>query len=303
MYSIYSTYSLASFPPHIHTQTHTQPLIWRSSTSSIKLHQIMRFGSAAHLPSLSLFLLILHPAQCWRHMALSSRHCFKGRVSYHLFFISHSISANKRTNNQSCSLGSPCFLVPLLLLQLYAVCPYMAIELCNHRQFGLISVIVTGVINTLAPTGGFEVKAWLQSIHYQINNMVLSRQPGNHKTRGSSSFEKCRRSIWDFILMLNINNSAFYQNRASGSLMGIDRWGKMQEVTMSVAQSCQRDRLNGFRPLVNPFSNVLTFPQPPPSSVLLTMPGSSLDLHLLLCFLNRCVPLWFFLFFFFKAHN
>lgn len=131
--------------------------------------------------------------------------------------------------------------------------------------------------------------------------MVLSRQPGNHKTRGSSSFEKCRRSIWDFILMLNINNSAFYQNRASGSLMGIDRWGKMQEVTMSAAQSCQRDRLNGFRPLVNPFSNVLTFPQPPPSSVLLTMPGSSLDLHLLLCFLNRCVPLWFFLFFFFKS--
>lgn len=179
----------------------------------------------------------------------------------------------------------------------------MAIELCNHRQFGLISVIVTGVINTLAPTGGFEVKAWLQSIHYQINNMVLSRQPGNHKTRGSSSFEKCRRFIWDFILMLNINNSAFYQNRASGSLMGIDRWGKMQEVTMSVAQSCQRDRLNGFRPLVNPFSNVLTFPQPPPSSVLLTMPGSSLDLHLLLCFLNRCVPLWFFLFFFFSKHT
>lgn len=39
----------------------------------------------------------------------------------------------------------------------------------------------------------------------------------------------------------------------------------------------------------------------PPSSVLLTMPGSSLDLHLLLCFLNRCVPLWFFLFFFFQS--
>lgn len=265
----------------------------------------MRFGSAALLPSLPLFLLTLHPAQCWRHMALSLRHCFKGRVSYHLFFISHSISANKRTNNQSCSLGSPCFLVLLLLLQLCAVCPYMAIELSNHRkrQFGLICVIVTGAINTLAPTSGFEVKAWLQSIHYQINNMVLSRQPGSHKTRGSCSFEKRRRSIRDFILMLNINNSAFYQNRASGSLMGIDRWGKMQEVTMSFAQSCQRDRLNGFRPLVNPFSNVLTFPQPPPSSVLLTMPGSSLDLHLPLCFLNRCFPLWFFLFFFFKAHN
>lgn len=66
---------------------------------------------------------------------------------------------------------------------------------------------------------------------------------------------------------------------------------------MSVAKPCQRDGLNGFRPLVNLFSNVLTFPQPPPSSVLLTMPGSSRDLHLPLCFLNRCFPLWFFIFF------
>lgn len=63
---------------------------------------------------------------------------------------------------------------------------------------------------------------------------------------------------------------------------------------MIVAKLCQRDGLNGFRPLVNLFSNVLTFPQPPPSSVLLTMPGSSRDLHLPLCFLNRCFPLWFF---------
>lgn len=82
-------------------------------------------------------------------------------------------------------------------------------------------------------------------------------------------------------------------------LMVTDRRGKKQEVTMIVAKLCQRDGLNGFRPLVNLFSNVLTFPQPPPSSVPLTMPGSSRDLHLPLCFLNRCFPLWFFLLFFF----
>lgn len=80
--------------------------------------------------------------------------------------------------------------------------------------------------------------------------------------------------------------------------MGTDRPGKMQEAPLSAAKLCQRDGLNGFRPLVNLFSNVLTFPQPPPSSVLLTMPGSSRDLHLPLCFLNRCFPLWFFLIFF-----
>lgn len=79
--------------------------------------------------------------------------------------------------------------------------------------------------------------------------------------------------------------------------MVTDRRGKKQEVTMIVAKLCQRDGLNGFRPLVNLFSNVLTFPQPPPSSVPLTMPGSSRDLHLPLCFLNCCFPLWFFLFF------
>lgn len=87
------------------------------------------------------------------------------------------------------------------------------------------------------------------------------------------------------------------RNRVGGSLTGTDRQGEMEEVTVSVAKLCQRDGLNGFRPLVNLFSNVLTFPQPPPSSVLLTMPGSSRDLHLPLCFLNRCFPLWFFLFF------
>lgn len=130
-----------------------------------------------------------------------------------------------------------------------------------------------------------------------MNSLALSRQAGSHQTRGSSSFEKRRRLIWVFIFMVNINSSAFCQNRASGSLMSTDRWGKMKEVTTSVARSCQRHRLNGFRPLVNPFSNVLTFPQPPPSSVLLTMPGSSLDPHLPLCFLNCCFPLWFFLFF------
>lgn len=68
---------------------------------------------------------------------------------------------------------------------------------------------------------------------------------------------------------------------------------------MIVAKHCQRDELNGFRPLVNLFSNVLTFPQPPPPSVLLTMPGSSRDLHLPLCFLYRCFPSWFFLLSFF----
>lgn len=33
---------------------------------------------------------------------------------------------------------------------------------------------------------------------------------------------------------------------------------------MSVGQLCQQDRPNGFRPLVNSFSNGLTFPHPPP---------------------------------------
>lgn len=66
-----------------------------------------------------------------------------------------------------------------------------------------------------------------------------------------------------------------------------------QEVARIVAELCQRDGLNGFLPLVNLFCNVLTFPQPPPSSVFLTMPGSSRDLHLPLCFVNPCFPTWF----------
>lgn len=79
------------------------------------------------------------------------------------------------------------------------------------------------------------------------------------------------------------------------SLMLTDRQPKKQEVAIIVAKLCQRDGLNGFLPLVNLFCNVLTFPQTPPSSVLLTMPGSSRDLHLPLCFLNPCF-LWCFLF-------
>lgn len=56
----------------------------------------------------------------------------------------------------------------------------------------------------------------------------------------------------------------FIKNGVAGWLTGTDRRGKKQEVTVSVAKLCQRDGLNGFRPLVNLFSNVLTFPQPPP---------------------------------------
>lgn len=78
-------------------------------------------------------------------------------------------------------------------------------------------------------------------------------------------------------------------------LMLADGQPREQEVTRIVAKLCQRDGLNGFLPLVNLFCNVLTFPQPPPpSSVLLTMPGSSRDLHLPLCFVNPCFPTCFF---------
>ncbi len=55
----------------------------------------------------------------------------------------------------------------------------------------------------------------------------------------------------------------FFVNGVSGSLMGSDRQGN-REVTPSVTKLCQRDGLDGFRPLLNLFSNVLTFPQPPP---------------------------------------
>lgn len=51
------------------------------------------------------------------------------------------------------------------------------------------SAIVARAINTLAPTGGAEVKAWPRSVHYQTNNIVLSRQPGNRKTRGIPAVE------------------------------------------------------------------------------------------------------------------
>lgn len=115
-----------------------------------------------------------------------------------------------------------------------------------------------------------------------------------------SSFKKSWETLLYIInLMVNINNYSFYHTCPVG------RWW-----TVTVVLRCRKslwalpsfaNGLNGFRPLVNLFSNVLTFPQPPPSSVLLTMPGSSRDLHLPLCFLNRCFPLWFFLFF--KAHN
>lgn len=71
-------------------------------------------------------------------------------------------------------------------------------------------------------------------------------------------------------------------------LMLTDGPPKKQDVATMVAQLRQRDGCNGFLPLANLFCSVLTFPQTPPSSVLLTMPGSSRDLHLPLCFLNPC---------------
>lgn len=60
-------------------------------------------------------------------------------------------------------------------------------------------------------------------------------------------------------------------------VVDLDRLGETGK-SISLAQPCQLDRLNGFLPLANLISNVLTFPQPPPSSVPLTMPGSILDL-------------------------
>lgn len=95
------------------------------------------------------------------------------------------------------------------------------------------------------------------------------------------------------VYLWNSNTCVFIINRAEGHQWSLTEAG----VTMSCfAQPCQRDRLNGFRPLVNPFSNVLTFPWSPPSSVPLTMPGSSRDLHRALCFFTRCFPFIAFVF-------
>ncbi len=91
----------------------------------------------------------------------------------------------------------------------------------------------------------------------------------------------------------------FFVNGVSGSLMGSDRQGN-RDVTPSVAKLCQRDGLNGFRPLLNLFSNVLTFPQPPPHpffSQCLEVAETyiSLSVFLIVVFLYGCSPLFFLL--------
>lgn len=145
--------------------------------------------SLSHL--LPTLFLPLYPALCYWPTAfpkaLLQRQGFK---LYYLFLISQSVSANNWANNRGYSLGYPRFLLLLLLpvaLPLFAlICPECSAT--TGRGSLSRSAIVARAINTLAPTRGFEVKAWLQSIHYQTNNISLSRQPGNHKTRGIPAF-------------------------------------------------------------------------------------------------------------------
>ena len=146
-------------------------------------------------------LLQLHPAPCWSPAAFPKaflqRQPFITSLSVFFFFffflfLSPTVPISGQTN-PSCSLGYPLFLLLLLLLLLLLpvalssfahICP----ESSAVAGKGSLSrsVIVARAINALAPTWGSEVKAWLRPIHYQANNVVLSRQPGNHITRGES---------------------------------------------------------------------------------------------------------------------
>lgn len=166
---------------------------WRSSAL---LFMWLWFRSTVSLvtpPNLSLFVFLpIHPAPYWRHTTKTILQMFHISLSYYYYylFIFYFFSFCQCVDKQPSLLPGisllPLPAPPSRSSALFAlICPG-----CSSvtGSSGLSrSTIVVGAINTLAPTR-FEVKAWLQSIHYQINNIVLSRQPGNHQAGGIPAF-------------------------------------------------------------------------------------------------------------------
>ena len=289
-----------------------------------------------------LLLLLLLPPPAPTSTVLESRCIPQGissKAAFHNFiicfflffflFLSPTVPISGQTN-PSCSLGYPLFLLLLLLLLLLLpvalssfahICP----ESSAVAGKGSLSrsVIVARAINALAPTWGSEVKAWLRPIHYQANNVVLSRQPGNHITRGESPLLFGLNWRWQFYSLVKIHKNCVCSLRendrrfvgvfnrtlsgtSSASLSRMGSLGGWRALTDGVwsrkSPWALPSSANGMDSMASGhwwtclvmFSLFLN--RPLPSSVPLTMPGSSRDPHLPLCFLNRCFPLWFFFF-------
>lgn len=112
----------------------------------------------------------------------------------------------------------------------------MCRELCNHRkrQFNQADLLLLHEPSTLwHQLGDLKSKQALGPIHYQINNIVQSRQPGNCSTwenprlcsvwpgvtvrqmilfacESSQNFENCRKFI--FTLMLSSTSRTFIRD-------------------------------------------------------------------------------------------
>lgn len=140
----------------------------------------------------------------------------------------------------------------------------------------------------------------LKSQH-QMNSGALSRKPqdegsGIRQASWCSRFDDNKPVLCCLIT-----------NKAIRSPMGNDRWGKSQEVTVEGCPHLPRRPTQWLPGIGEPVMFSLFLSRPPSSSVLLTMPGSSWDLHLPLCFLHfisfyDCPSLFFFVLFY-KGHK
>lgn len=122
------------------------------------------------------------------------------------------------------------------------ICPYMSTVLCIDRKRQFYS--------TTRQQFRFEVKAGHQSALHESHHSVpaISKRSATLKTR----------ELLDCSLHTRGQTAQLiYQLAPSGATDLLQRPG-------SGPDHCQRDGLNGFRPLLMLFSNVLTFPQPPP---------------------------------------
>lgn len=154
-------------------------IVQASENMEVKCFTILwfvRFGSTVVLP-LTLFPFLLQPH--WVHAAYTQ----DSWVNY--FFIYFWADKQPRLLAGISSLPLPA--PPSSSSMRFAlICPESSSV--TGRGSLSTSTIVVGAIITLAPNAGFEVKAWLESKHYQINNTVLSRHPGNSKNGGFPAF-------------------------------------------------------------------------------------------------------------------
>ena len=153
----------------------------------------MRFGSTVPLPlpppNLLLFLHVGGPLLSPRHISKS-----KGFITINHLFISCFISAGEWTNNQGCSLGYPRFLfLPEAVCRLPI---YVQSALRSQEEGVEADLLLLQEPSTLwHRREDWKSKHGLSPHHYQMNNVVLGRQPGTNKTRGNP----CLCSVWQAV--------------------------------------------------------------------------------------------------------